>query len=74
MRIYVKYFPEKVSIFYNEENIGSVSYEVFLLRILSPKQLCTYEKNPEKENWDVRKIDLNYALTNQEQSIQYLYF
>lgn len=73
MTIYVKYFPERVSVYYNDEKLGSVSYEVFMLRILSPKQLSKYEKNPDIEKWEVRKIDLNYALTYQENSILYLY-
>jgi hypothetical protein len=73
MKIEVKYYPENISIYFNDEKMGSVSYEVFMLRILSPKQLLKYEKNSEISRWDVRKIDLNYALTHQEQSIEYLY-
>ena len=73
MKIEIKPGIEKISIYYNNDKIGDVSYEVFMLRILSPKQLSQYEKNPEKENWDVRKIDLNWALTLQEESIKYFY-
>ena len=73
MTIFVKYFPEKIAIYHNDKKIGTVSYEVFMLRILSPKQLLYYEKRPDVEKWQVRKIDLNYALTHQEQSIKYLY-
>lgn len=73
MTIFVKYFPEKIAIYNNDEKVGTVSYEVFMLRILSPKQLSYYEKRPDVEKWQVRKIDLNYALTHQEQSIKYLY-
>lgn len=73
MTISVKYFPESIAIYHNDEKLGTASYEVFMLRILSPKQLLYYEKKPDLENWQVRQIDLNYALTHQEQSIKYLY-
>jgi hypothetical protein len=73
MRIEIKQGVENISIFYNDERLGTVSYEVFMLRILSKKQLSQYEKKLDKNIWDVRKIDLNYALTHQEKSIEYLY-
>jgi len=73
MRIEIKQGVENISIFYNDERLGTVSYEVFMLRILSKKQLSQYEKKLNKNIWDVRKIDLNYALTHQEKSIEYLY-
>jgi hypothetical protein len=73
MKIEIKQALEKIFIYYNNDKLGSVSYEVFMLKILSPKQLIQYEKNPDKVIWDVRKIDLNGALTLQEESIKYLY-
>jgi hypothetical protein len=73
MRIEIKQGVENISIFYNDERLGTVSYEVFMLRILSKKQLSQYEKKPYKNIWDVRKIDLNYALTHKDKSIEYLY-
>ena len=73
MKIFVKYFPERIAIYHNDEKLGTVSYEVFMLRILSPAQLIRYEKNPEIEKWEIRKIDINYALTHQEESISYFY-
>jgi hypothetical protein len=73
MKIEIKQGVENISIFYNDEKLGTVSYEVFMLRILSKKQLSQYEKRQDKTVWDVRKIDLNYALTHKDKSIQYLY-
>ncbi len=73
MKIEIKQGVENISIYHNDEKLGTVSYEVFMLRILSKKQLSKYEKTPDKNEWDVRKIDINYALTHQEKSIEYLY-
>jgi hypothetical protein len=73
MKINIKPGIENIALYHNDEMLGIVSYELFMLKILSPKQLIQYEKNPDKEKWDVRSIDINQALTHKNECIKYLY-
>ena len=64
MRIRSVVDGDRVHIYYNEERLGFVNFEAFCLLVLSPVQFARLEKNPDKDVWDVRKIDLSIALAN----------
>jgi hypothetical protein len=46
---------------YNEDGrqVGRFEPETFYLHVLSPRQLRSFERNPERKIWEVRKIDFN---------------
>jgi hypothetical protein len=53
---------DPVIIYQDDEMIGSVSYEMFCLKVLSPRSFRRLERNPGLNIFDVRRIDLDQAL------------
>lgn len=53
---------DDVRIYVEDKLYGIVDYETFLIKVLSPRQFRSYEKNPETTKFVVRKIDLTQAL------------
>lgn len=53
---------DPVTIYHDGERLGNVSYEVFCLKVLSPRTFRKLEKNPDLREFDVRRIDLDQAL------------
>jgi hypothetical protein len=53
---------DPVIIYHDGEKLGSVDYETFCLKVLSPREFAKLERNPDKCDFDVRKIDLDQAL------------
>lgn len=62
MRIKAIFDGDRVHLYHNDKRLGSTTYEAFCLKLLSPKQFERFEKNPDREYWDVRKIDVSHAL------------
>ena len=56
------HLSDPVTIYRDGERLGSVSYETFCLKVLSPKEFSRLERNPEMNEFNVRKIDLDQAL------------
>lgn len=53
---------DPVTIYHDGKRLGNVSYEVFCLKVLSPRTFRQLEKNPDLREFDVRRIDLDQAL------------
>lgn len=63
---------DPVIIYHDEERLGSVSYEVFCLKVLSPRDFRKLERNPDLNEFDVRKLDLDQALAGHGVSSEYM--
>ena len=53
---------DPVTIYHDGRRLGSVSYEVFCLKVLSPRTFRKLERDPDLREFEVRRIDLDQAL------------
>jgi hypothetical protein len=56
------YVSDPVTIYHDGKKLGNLSYDTFCLKVLSPKEFAKLERNPDMNEFEVRRIDLDQAL------------